>query len=195
MKLRFWQRRKKKVAEKELDLSVLLGSVSNKVLAWLFPADTIMIEGIEEISGTIRWELAKQPFEAQVQASPLKCGNYLLYFVRDFEPFTFNPYLQLNWDPETIERYKEVALQYFLEKDPLMKEETIEERIKQLERDNKSYWITNGLMGTLGRDSSDKEFFQAQRMGIFNYLLIMGAGVGLWEGVQILFGILGGIFK
>lgn len=187
MQLKFW---KWKIwtfwKKKSRDLERFAG-VSRK-LVWYFPTEVLEIFDCYEQQGVLFWEFDGNQYEANVQAAPFMSDEGMVYHVRSTEGYTFNPFLQVDFDPETWEKYKLVAEEYYRERGVVFKKAGL------IDIQQNGPRISSGVAGSLGNDRSEQDFFSAERMSKWTYILIAAAGVGVWEGLQNLLVTIGANF-
>lgn len=186
VRIRFWRRKKER---SDIPTARLFDEKSDILLIWLMPSSVRIIGEIKEEESKLKFEYEEQPFEKIIQAGSFRLGNDLAYFVRGDDPHTFNPFLQADFDPETISRYEELALYYYSKKGL-----TVTDEFKRVDWQKHVRWITGGLMGILGQDESDRDFFNAIRESKLMLIMKMAAGVAIWEMVQQLVVLLGEAF-
>ena len=151
-----------------------------------------MIHDVTEQDGLVKWDFLNKPYQAAVQAAPYSSAEGMIYFVRGgIEPVTFNPFLQVNFDPETKGMYEAISLQYFANKGIDVYDKEGKMLPEFIDTQDQGFWISSGLLGMLGKDESDKDFFAAERMSRLTMLLYMAAGVAVYLGAVQLITLIG----
>lgn len=173
VRIRFW---KKKKSDHDIAVSRLLDESSDILIEWIHPGNTRLISEVEQDGTMLLWKYQEKDYGVQIQTGPYRSGNDLKFFVRGDEPHTFNPFLQANFDPEYLGRFEGIALQYYKDKGIQVTDD-----FKTRET---GYWITNALLGVVGRNKIATDFFNALRESKWMLLIKMAAGVAIWEMVQ-----------
>lgn len=162
---------------KKLESPPVGGENIERILQWWKPGQTIYIYHIDEKDGQIQWDYSGKHYTVQVQAAPFLNGERLIYNVRDEEPFTFNPYLRTNFDPETYQHFEAISDAWYASKGTKMTEKLY----KQL---CTSYKVTNGLYGALSKDESEKDMFNAHSESKLMLAVKMLGGIGVLFVIQ-----------
>lgn len=159
-----------------MPLARLLDEKSDLLLCWVNPSSIKIIADVKEEGDKITWMVGEQMYKVRMQAAAFRVGFDLMYFVRGQEPHTFNPFLQSNFDPEFMDRFEGLALQYYHDKGV--------EVTKDFKDSQTGYWISNALSGSLEKDDSERDFFNRLFESKWMLMLKMVAGVAIWEMLQ-----------
>ena len=169
MRLRFWRKKKQK------KVNVIEPMEYGNSLCWFFHNEVIDIPEIEIVDGAIDWSFKDKDYKAIVQTNPFIRGNSQVWFVRGIETNTFNPFLQADFEPDTFKSYKAVIEDYYRDKGIAISDDYKSVKTHRI--------YSSALLGRLGKDTSDQQFFNAEQMSRWTYAVIMLAG---WAAIEFI---------